>query len=107
MGMSEADAKKAGMETRTIKLDANYSGRFMAENEGGAGMIKIVTEKSSGRILGMQVCASYASEFIAQAAVFIELGMKIDDLKEIVFRILLLRAYTGSRIQVLNQNELR
>ena len=85
VGMSEADVKKAGMETRTIKLDANYSGRFMAENEGGAGMIKIVTEKSSGRILGMQVCASYASEFIAQAAVFIELGMKIDDLKEIVF----------------------
>lgn len=85
VGMSEADAVQAGIEVKTVKLDANYSGRFVAENKEGEGQIKLVAEKKNGRIVGMQFCGTYASEFIAIAAVLIEMNMTVDDAKEIVF----------------------
>ena len=85
VGYNEAEAKAAGLDVKTVKIDANYSGRFLAENDGGEGVLKIVADKKTGRVLGMQACGTYASEYIAQGAVFIEMGMTMYDLREIVF----------------------
>lgn len=85
VGYTEDEAKAAGLDVKVVRVDANYSGRFLAENDGGEGVLKLVAEKATGRILGMQACGTYSAEFIAQGATFIEMGMTAKDLQEIVY----------------------
>lgn len=85
VGLTEDEAKAAGKDVKVLRVDANYSGRFLAENEGGEGVLKLVCDKTTGRILGMQACGTYSAEFIAQGATFIEMGMTTKDLREIVY----------------------
>ena len=77
--------KPGGLNVKVVKLPMRFSGRYLAENEGGDGMMKLVADASSGRILGAQVLANYASEFIVSVGTFIELGMTVDEVKKIVF----------------------
>ena len=62
-----------------------FSGRYLAENEGGDGIIKLIVDNATKRVLGAQVLSNYSSEFIVTVGTFIELGMTIDEVKKIVF----------------------
>jgi len=62
-----------------------YSGRYMAENEGGDGICKLVAEAKTGRVLGVHMIGGYASETIPLAALMIETEIKVEDLCELVF----------------------
>lgn len=85
VGETEATAAQKGLSYKTIKLPMNYSGRYRAENEDGRGMIKLIMNADSEQILGVQVLCNYSSEFITTVTTFIELGLKLDDIKKIVF----------------------
>lgn len=85
VGLTEASAAKSGVEIETVKLPMRFAGRYLAENEGGDGIMKLIVGKADRRILGAQVLANYASEFIVAAASYIELGLTVDDVKKIVF----------------------
>jgi len=63
----------------------NFSGRYMAENEGGEGIIKILIDPLRQRLLGCHLLGSYASEIIISAGMMIESEMCIDDIKELIF----------------------
>lgn len=85
VGETEKTAKEKGYDVEVIKLTMNYSGRYVAENEGGNGIIKLVIDKKYKRLLGCHVIGNYASEFILSAVIMVETQMRINDIKEIVF----------------------
>ena len=85
VGETEATAKRNGLDVTTVKLPMRFSGRYLAENEGGDGIAKLVVERGSQRVVGMQALANYASEFISTAAVFVETDMTLAQVKKIIF----------------------
>lgn len=85
VGYTEEDAKKAGFNVKTNKASMMFSGRYVAENEGGDGICKLVIDKDNDRLLGVHMIGNYSSEIIYGAAMMIETEMKIDDIKELVF----------------------
>ena len=85
VGLTEADAKKAGYNVEVKKVSMMFSGRYVAENEGGDGICKIVLDKDTNRVIGVQMIGNYSSEIIYGAAMMIETELKVDDIKELVF----------------------
>lgn len=85
VGETEASARQKGIEVETAQLSMRFSGRYLAENEGGDGAMKLVCEAGTKRVLGVHALSNYASEFIGQAAALIALGVDAKTLKRFVF----------------------
>jgi len=85
VGETESTAAQKGLEFDVVKVPMRFSGRYLAENEGGDGIAKLVIDKKSHMLLGAQALANYSSEFIVLCGTFIELQLTIEDIKEIVF----------------------
>ena len=85
VGETEASAKQKGYDVGVVKMTMRASGRYIAENEGGNGICKIVYDKQYRRVLGVHMIGGYPSESIYGAGMMIETEMRIADLKEIVF----------------------
>jgi dihydrolipoamide dehydrogenase len=62
-----------------------FSGRYLAENEGGTGIMKLIVNQTTQQVLGLQALSNYASEFIIAAGSFIELGLTLSQIKKLVF----------------------
>ena len=85
VGETEESAKQKGLDCETVKLTMNFSGRYVAENEDGDGIAKLIIDKKYRRIVGAHLIGSYASEMIYGVAIMIETEMRIEDIKEIIF----------------------
>lgn len=85
VGETEETAKAKGIAYTVKKISMNYSGRYMAENEGGDGITKVLIDKKYNKIIGVQMIGSYASEIIYGAGIMVETEMLVKDLQEIVF----------------------
>lgn len=85
VGETAESARAKGIEVEEVSLSMRFSGRYLAENEGGDGICKLVAEKNSQRLLGATVIGSYSSEFIVSVGVMIEQGMTVDEAKKIIF----------------------
>ncbi|MDD5017768.1 MAG: dihydrolipoyl dehydrogenase [Eubacteriales bacterium] len=84
-GETERSAKEKGLDFRAKTLTMRYSGRYVAENEGGDGIAKILIDNRYGRIIGLHMIGSYASEMIYGACMMIEQDMTIEAIKKTVF----------------------
>ena len=87
IGMTEEQAKAAGIDAVTVKLPMAYAGRYVAENEGPVGIAKFVFDKKYRTLVGAHVMSNYSSEFILACAVMIEKEMTVDAIREIVERL--------------------
>ena len=85
VGLTEDEAAKKGIDITVLKLPMAYSGRFVAENERGEGLCKILVCPSSHEILGVHMLGNPSSEMIHSACIAIEQGMTVERLKEVVF----------------------
>jgi len=85
IGETEETAKKKGMDFEVVKLSMMFSGRYVAENEGGDGIIKILINKKYKNVIGVHMIGNYSSEIIYGAGMMIETEMRIDDIKQLVF----------------------
>ena len=85
VGLTEDEAQKKGIEYNALKLPMAYSGRFVAENERGEGLCKIIVDAGTGKVLGVHMLGNPSSEIIQSACIAIERGLTADDLKWIVF----------------------
>lgn len=85
VGLTEEQAKASGREFEVIKLPMAYSGRFIAENEDGEGLCKIIVGKKHHEVLGMHMLGNPCSEIIQSACIAIEMEMTVEQLKEVVF----------------------
>jgi dihydrolipoamide dehydrogenase len=85
-GMTEEQAQAAGHKTETASLPLTMSGRFLAENgKRGPGSIKVIKDADSDLLLGVHMVGAGVSEMIYGAAVMIEAGLKIKNIREIIF----------------------
>lgn len=85
VGETEESAKQKGIEYEVAKLSMMHSGRFVAENEDGDGLCKILIDKKYRKIIGVHMIGNYSSEIIYGAGLMIETEMRVEDIKELVF----------------------
>ncbi len=84
-GLTEAEAKAKGIDYKVVKLPMVYSGRFVAENERGDGICKIIVGSKFHEVLGVHMLGNPCSEIIHSACLAIEAEMTLEQLQEIVF----------------------
>ena len=85
VGMTGKQATDAGIDIVEKSITMNYSGRYLAENDRGDGIIKLVVDKKWNKLIGVHMISNYASEIIYGAAMMIEKEMTIDEIKQLVF----------------------
>ena len=85
VGLTESAALKEGLDIKVLKLPMAYSGRFVAENERGSGLCKLVCDKTSGKVLGVHMMGNPVSEIISAACLAVERGMSAEDLRRTIF----------------------
>lgn len=85
VGLTEEQCKEQKIEYKVGKASAMYSGRYVAENGPGNGFCKVLSDKKTGKLLGVHILSPYASEMIVGAALMLEMEMTVDDVKELVF----------------------
>jgi len=85
VGLTQEQAEAKGIDAVVVKLPMQYSGRYVAENEGGDGIAKFIFDRKYKTLVGAHVLANYASEFIIACGVMIEKEMTVDAMREIVF----------------------
>jgi dihydrolipoamide dehydrogenase len=59
--------------------------RFLAENGNMPGLVKIVSDKNGGTILGIHLLGGICSEMVHSAALMIRGGMTLRDVAKTVF----------------------
>ena len=85
VGLTEEQAQKEGIEYKIAKLPMAYAGRFVAENEGGSGICKVLVGAKHGEVLGVHMLGNPCSEMIYGACIAIEQEMTLKELEEVVF----------------------
>ncbi|HHT37073.1 MAG TPA: dihydrolipoyl dehydrogenase [Firmicutes bacterium] len=85
IGETEATAKAKGIDYEVVNLSMRYSGRYVAENEGGDGICKVLIDKKYRNVIGVHMIGNPASEIIWGVAPLIEMELKLEDVKELVF----------------------
>ena len=85
VGLTEEIAQKEGISYQIVSLPMAYAGRFVAENEGGNGLCKVLVGAKYGEVLGVHMLGNPCSEIIYGACMAIEQEMTIQEMGEIVF----------------------
>ena len=85
VGLSREAAESQGMEVKEVKLHMSYAGRYLAENEGGKGFIKIVVDTQRKCLVGCHMVGSYASEIIMTATMMVNTQLPPNRLQKLVF----------------------
>jgi dihydrolipoamide dehydrogenase len=85
VGETAESVKQKGLKARVYSFSLKYSGRYVAENEKGDGICKIIADEITGNIIGLHMIGSYASEIIYGAAMMIDTKMRAEDVQKIVF----------------------
>ena len=85
VGLTEAEAAGKGLDYTVLKLPMAYSGRFVAENERGEGLCKVIVGRQYHEVLGVHMLGNPCSEMIHSACMAIEQEMTVEQLKEVVF----------------------
>lgn len=84
VGKTEEELQVEGIPYTVKKIPMAFSGRFVAENEMGNGVCKLILAEDE-TIIGAHLLGNPASELIVIAGIAIEKGMKADELKSFVF----------------------
>ena len=84
VGMTEAEARSAGHHAQTSVLPLNVVPRALAARD-TRGLIKLVANERSRRLLGAHILAPEGADSIQTAALAIRQGLTVDDLAEMIF----------------------
>ncbi len=85
VGMTEQMLEQEEINYQKILLPMSISGRFVAENDKEKGYVKVLAGRKYHEILGVHIIGGVAGEMIYGVATFIEMEMRVEDIKEIVF----------------------
>lgn len=83
VGIGEDKAKESGMDVKIGKFSLGANGRAIA-SDATDGFVKVIADRKSDRILGVQILGRGASELIAEAVAHIEYGGSAEDLARTV-----------------------
>ena len=84
VGKTEEELIKQGIPYRVSKLSMVYSGRFVAENEQGNGLCKLIQDEK-GKIIGCHMLGNPVSELIVIAGIAIQKGYTVEEFQKTVF----------------------
>ena len=84
VGLSEADAEASGYVTDSRTLTLDNVPRALVNFDTG-GFIKMVAERESGRLLGVQSVAGEAGELTQTAVMAIRAGMTVNEIADELF----------------------
>jgi dihydrolipoamide dehydrogenase len=78
VGLTEADAEAAGFEPLVGRFQLGASGRALTTNH-AQGFVRVVTDADSHFLIGAQIVGPEASELVAELALAIEMGARLED----------------------------
>ena len=84
VGKTEQQLKASGEEYKAGTFPFLASGRAKAQGD-TSGMVKVLSNAKTDRVLGVHICGSNASEMIAEAVIAMELGGSTEDFALTVF----------------------
>jgi len=84
VGLTEAQAQSAGHEVVTSVLGLEHVPRALAARD-TRGLIKLVADKDSKKLLGAHIIAPEGADSIQTAAMALKMGMTYDDLGAMIF----------------------
>lgn len=85
VGDTVESAANRGVQATEHTVSLRYSGRYVAEVEGGDGIVKIVVDDAHKTIIGVHMIGSYASEIIYGAAAMVAARQRVSDVQKLVF----------------------
>ena len=85
VGATEDELKKNGVAYKKAVMPMAIAGRFMVENDGKAGTVKVLVSEKYGQVLGVHMIGGCCGEFIASAAAMVETEQCVEDIRQIVF----------------------
>lgn len=85
VGATEADLQSRGIAYRKAVMPMAIAGRFMVDNAGKAGTVKVLVSEETKKILGVHMIGGCCSEFIASASQMMATGLQVEDLHRIIF----------------------
>jgi len=83
VGLSMEQATAAGIDAAEVKVPMNIDAKAMINNE-THGMIKIVADKATRRIVGVHFLADHADTLIGEAVMMVSAGMTLEQVAEAI-----------------------
>jgi dihydrolipoamide dehydrogenase len=83
VGLSEDDAREKGLEIKIGKFPFLANGRAKALDS-AEGLVKVIGDARTDRLLGMHILGARASDIIAEGAVAIEFAASVEDIARAV-----------------------
>lgn len=83
VGVTEAQAREAGIDPLVSRLDLEHVPRALAARD-TRGFVKLVADAGTRKIIGAQVVAPEAGEMIMEPALAIRFGLTIEDLVSVL-----------------------
>ena len=83
-GVTAVQARKAGHDVQTSTLPLRYVPRALAARD-TRGLIKLVADRVTGRLLGAHILAAEGGEVVQSAVLAIKFGLTLDDLTGTLF----------------------
>ena len=84
VGETEETAKAKGLKFKVVKLPLQFAGRYIAENEGGNGFLKMIFDEDKV-LIGAALIGNPSSEMIFGMAIAITRKLSCRDLAKVVF----------------------
>ncbi len=84
VGLTEAAARRTGLEVETRVVPLDQVPRALAARD-TRGMVKLVAERGSGRLLGAHILAPEAGDSIQTAVLAVKHGLTVADLSATIF----------------------
>ncbi len=84
VGLTEQEAVKQGYAVKTGSFSLSANGRALAQGE-GHGLIKVVADEKTDRLLGMHMVGAGAGDIVHQGMIAMEFVSSIEDLQLMTF----------------------
>jgi dihydrolipoamide dehydrogenase len=78
VGLMEQEAKEQGISYKKSRFPFTASGRALAMGE-TTGLVKMICDQESGRVLGLHIMGPHATDLIAEGALAIKCGATAED----------------------------
>ncbi len=82
-GLTEAQAKERGLEVKVGRFFFRGSGKAVAENSRD-GLVKIVADARSGKVLGAQICGPHATDLIHEIVLAVHVGATAEQVGDMI-----------------------
>jgi dihydrolipoamide dehydrogenase len=83
VGLSVEQAKAKGLDVAEVKVPMNIDAKAMINNE-THGMIKLVADKATHRIVGVHLLADHADTLIGEAIMMVSAGLTLEQVGEAI-----------------------